>query len=74
VATPHATAPRRHTRDRITHVIAAIATVMGLWFGMTAPSVSPVAAPPPAAVSQTVTTNVTTNTVPPQDLPGGGGR
>ena len=31
-------------------LLMTVATVLGLWFGVSAPDVSPVAAPPPAAV------------------------
>ncbi|MGZ6791506.1 MAG: hypothetical protein ACXVFV_01040 [Mycobacteriales bacterium] len=45
MAVPSATSPRR--RDRVTYALVSLATLMGLWLGLTAPSVSPVAAQPP---------------------------
>jgi hypothetical protein len=33
-------------------LLMAVATVLGLWFGVSAPDVSPVAAPPPATPVQ----------------------
>jgi hypothetical protein len=33
-------------------LLMTVATVLGLWFGVSAPDVSPVAAPPPAAAVQ----------------------
>ena len=52
------------------------ATVLGLWFGLRAPDVSPVAMPAPAAVVQPADTAVAPPVVPPPDDrgPGRGGR
>jgi hypothetical protein len=80
-ATREGAAPLVRVRDRSKHVLAALATVMALWFGLTAPSVSPVSAatPPPATAPATSTqtpqdTGGGVQLVPPPDLRGGGGR
>jgi hypothetical protein len=38
-------------RDRTAAAIAALATVLGLWLGLTAPSTSPVQPAPPTGVA-----------------------
>ena len=62
---------------RGTAVLLSAATVLGLWFGLRAPDVSPVAVPAPATGVQPADAVVVTPAVPPQDDRGprrGGGR
>jgi hypothetical protein len=57
------------TARRGSALMMAVATVLGLWFGVSAPDVSPVAAPVPAVQVQPPDVPVVVPTVPPV-LPG----
>ena len=46
--TPHPARPRR----RGGAIVLTVATFLGIWFGMTAPKVSPIAPPAPAPQTQ----------------------
>jgi len=75
-ATRDGAVPVPRARDRGKHVIAATATLMALWLGMTAPSISPVAAHLPAVTAPAVTPNTVAAApvAPVQDGGGGDGR
>jgi hypothetical protein len=51
-------------------LLLGVATVLGLWFGISAPEVSPVAPPPPAVQVQPADV---ASTVPPAPQAGDGG-
>ena len=65
----HATTTLPAARRRGAALLGA-ATVLGVWFGLRAPDVSPVAAPAPAAVVQPPDPAVVTPVVPLQGDPG----
>jgi hypothetical protein len=51
MTTPLTTARSATGTHRRAPVLVGLATLLGLWLGLTAPSVSPVAGPPPQVVS-----------------------
>jgi hypothetical protein len=60
-ATRDGAVPVARPRDRGKHVLPAMATLMALWFGMTAPHISPVA---PTASTVSAVIGDTTATLP----------
>lgn len=63
----HAKAPTARPTSRSRHVLATLAVLAGLWFGTTAPAVSPVS--PPAPVAAAVATAATADGAPTTDAP-----
>ena len=62
--TVHVAIPRRRSRSK--PVITAVATLLALWFGLTAPAVSPVAAAvTPTSISPAVSDLTVNQTVDP---------
>jgi hypothetical protein len=51
MTTPPTTARSATGTPRRAPVLVGLATLLGLWLGLTAPSVSPVAGPPPQVVA-----------------------